>query len=109
MGREHGVTTRHLEELAAYRDSSAFSDEERLVVDLAVEMAKTPVAVPLDLMAELHRRFDEAQLVELVASIAWENYRARFNRPFGIEAVGFSAGAVCAIPESRVQSAPGPA
>lgn len=103
------MTARQLEELAAYRDSPAFSDEERLVVDLAVEMAKTPVAVPEDLMTGLHRRFDETQLVELVASIAWENYRARFNRPFGVEAVGFSAGAVCAVPERPAQGASGPA
>ncbi|MGH9083540.1 MAG: carboxymuconolactone decarboxylase family protein [Acidimicrobiales bacterium] len=94
-----GVTERQLQELAGYRRSTAFSDEERLVVDLAVAMAGTPVSVPPELMEELRRRFDETQLVELVAAIAWENYRARFNRPFGIGPVGFSAGATCAVPE----------
>jgi len=32
-------------------------------------------------------------MVELTAAIAWENFRARFNRGFGIEAEGFSEGA----------------
>ncbi len=39
------------------------------------------------------------QLVELTAAIAWENYRARFDHAFGIEAQGFSAGAYCPLPE----------
>jgi hypothetical protein len=47
----------------------------------------------------LHRRFDEAQLVELAAAIAWENYRGRFNRVFGVRPVGFCEGAFCALPE----------
>ena len=36
-------------------------------------------------------------MVELTAAIAWENFRARFNRGFGIEAEGFSVGAVCPV------------
>jgi hypothetical protein len=45
----------------------------------------------------LHRRFDEAQLVELAAAIAWENYRGRFNRVFGVRPVGFCKGGFCAL------------
>ena len=43
--------------------------------------------------------YDNAQLVELTATIAWENYRARFDHAFGIEAQGFSEGAFCAVRE----------
>jgi hypothetical protein len=35
--------------------------------------------------------------VELTAAIAWENFRARFNRGFGIDAEGFSEGAACSV------------
>jgi hypothetical protein len=35
----------------------------------------------------------------LVAAIAWENYRSRFNRAFDVRAVGYSHGAFCALPE----------
>ena len=96
MGRELGVTEEQLRDLPRYRESEAFSEEERLVIDLAVEMIKVPVKVPPELMEELRKRFDEAQLVELAASIAWENYRARFNRVFRIRPVGFSEGNFCA-------------
>lgn len=99
MGRELGVTEEQLRDLPRYRESSAFSEEERLVIDLAVEMVKTPVELPPELLNKLHRHFDEAQLVELAAAIAWENYRARFNRAFGVQQVGFCQGAFCALPE----------
>jgi hypothetical protein len=36
-------------------------------------------------------------MVELTSAIAWDNYRTRFDHAFGIEAVGFSAGAVSAL------------
>lgn len=39
------------------------------------------------------------KLVELIAAIAQENFRARFNRPFAIESAGFSEGAFCPLPE----------
>ncbi len=63
-------------------------------------ITNTPVEVPKTLFAKLREHFDEAQLVELTAAIAWENYRARFNHAFGIEAEGFSEGAFCALPVS---------
>lgn len=104
MGRELGITEEQLWDLPRYRESEAFSEEERLVIDLAVEMAHTPVEVPPELMEKLRKHFDEAQLVELAAAIAWENYRARFNRVFGVEPVGFSEGAFCALPDHSRQS-----
>lgn len=66
---------------------------------LAVGLTRTPVAIDDALFAALRARFDEAQLVELHATIAWENFRARFNRGFGVEPQGFSEGAACVLPE----------
>lgn len=70
-----------------------------MVLEYAMLMTATPVDVPDELFVELRRRFSEAQLVELTAAIAWENYRARFDHAFGIESQGFSEGAYCALPE----------
>ena len=69
------------------------------MLDYAVAMTKTPVEVPEALYAQLGQHFTEAQLVELTAAIAWENYRARFDHAFGIEAQGFSEGTYCPLPE----------
>ena len=76
-----------------------FSPVEKLVLDYGTAMTLTPVDVPDELFAALREHFDEAQLVELTAAIAWENYRARFNHAFGIEAQDFSKGAYCPLPE----------
>jgi alkylhydroperoxidase family enzyme len=46
----------------------------------------------------LRQYFDERQMVELTSTIAWENYRARFDHAFGIEAEGFYKGALCLLP-----------
>jgi hypothetical protein len=51
------------------------------------------------MFAELRRHFDDAQIVELTAEIAWENYRARFNHALDIESQGFSEGSFCALPK----------
>jgi len=85
--------------LPRYRESQAFSEVERLVIDLAVEMAKSPVEPPPQLVDGLRQHFDEAQLVELAAAIAWENYRSRFNRVLGVRPVGFCEGSFCALAE----------
>ena len=88
-----------MRDLPVYRDSREFSPLEKLVLDYTTEMTKTPVDVPDRLFAALRAEFNEAQLVELTAAIAWENYRARFDHAFGIEAQGFSEGAYCVLPE----------
>jgi len=61
--------------LPQYKSSALFSESERLVLEYA-----------------------DAQLVELTATLAWENYRARFDHAFGVEAEGFTQGSYCAMP-----------
>ena len=65
-------------------------------------MTQTPVEVPDQLFDRLKQVFNDRQLVELTSAIAWENYRARFDHAFGIEAEGFSKGAFCPLPERRL-------
>lgn len=62
-------------------------------------MTRTPVHVSDELFAALAQHFSSAQIVELTAAIAWENYRARSNHALEIGAQGFSAGAFCPLPE----------
>lgn len=84
--------------LADFESSSAFSDLEKLILHYAVAMTATPVEVSDDLFARLRQHFNERQLVELTSAIAWENYRARFDHAYGIEAEGFSKGAFYPLP-----------
>ena len=105
MGRKEGISDQQLLDLANFETSSAFSELERLVLRYAIAMTETPVEVSDELFTELRKHFTPQQMVELTSAIAWENYRARFDHAFGIEAEGFSDGAVCAMPVSRHQNA----
>jgi alkylhydroperoxidase family enzyme len=87
-----------MEALPNYRTSPVFSEAEKLVLEYADAMTQTPVDVPDALFAKLRAIFTEAQLVELTATIAWENFRARFDHAFGVGAEGFSQGSFCAVP-----------
>jgi len=99
VGRAQGISEEQLRDLARYRESAAFSPLERVVIEYTERATRTPVEIPESLFNQLRAHFNEAQLVELTAAIAWENYRARFDHALGIEAQGFSEGAFCALPE----------
>ena len=98
MGRQQGLSVEKLEALSDFDRSEQLSDLEKLVLRYAVAMTETPVKVPDALFEGLEAHFDKRQLVELTSCIAWENYRARFDHAFGIEAQGFSDGAFCPMP-----------
>jgi len=95
-----GVTEEQMRELPRFRGSAAFSEEEKLVLEYAECISRTPVSVPDELFARLRERFDEAQLIELTYAVAIENMRARFNWALGIASQGYSEGAVCVRPET---------
>jgi AhpD family alkylhydroperoxidase len=95
--RAKGCSEDQLRDLHRYSASEHFDEAERLVLDLAVAMTRTPVAVPPELLEALRERLGgDAALVELVHLIAVENLRSRFNGAFGLGAAGFSEGMACA-------------
>ena len=65
-------------------DLSVFSDDEKLVIELADQMANTPANVSDELYARLRAKFSEEQLLQLGGQIAFENFRARLNRVFDV-------------------------
>jgi alkylhydroperoxidase family enzyme len=99
VGRSLGITEAQLMALPTFESADEFSALEKLVLRLTVAMTRTPVDVEEKLFQELRSHFDDAQMVEICATVAWENFRARFNRPFMISPQGFSDGAFCVIPE----------
>lgn len=97
VGRDKGINERQLADLADFEHSPAFSEVERRVLRYATALTRTPAEVPVELFESLRVDFTPRQMVELTVAIAWENFRARFNRGFGIDAAGFSEGAACAV------------
>ena len=80
-------------EVTRWRDSPLFSDTERLALEYAERVTYTDQSVDDEFFARLKRVFTEAQIVELTAAVALENFRSKFNPTLGVEAQGF-----CLIP-----------
>ena len=97
-----GVDEDKIREVPAWRESRRFSEMERAALEYAEAMTITGQRVSDDLFARLRSHFDEAQIVELTAAVALENFRSKFNVPLGVEAQGF-----CMI-ETRAQRDTGP-
>ena len=71
----------------------SFSAAERVALDYAERVTYTDRQPDDALFAELKKHFTEAQIVELTAAIAFENFRSKFNPTLGVEAQGF-----CMVP-----------
>ncbi len=87
MGRKAGLTDDKLHAVVG-DDFAIFNETERLVIELADAMATAPANVRDDLYARLREQFSEEQLMQLSAQIAFENYRARWNRVFEVGSDG---------------------
>lgn len=83
-----------LAEVTTWRDSTLFSEAERLALEYAERITYTDRKVDDALVADLKSHYSDAQIVELTAAIAMENFRSKFNPALGIEAQGF-----CMVPK----------
>ena len=98
ISRRWGLTDEEIQALPGYQTSPLFSELDKLVLDYAVGMSRTPARVPEELFDRLRQHLDDGQIVELTHHIALENMRGRFNLALGIGPAGFSNGMVCAVP-----------
>jgi alkylhydroperoxidase family enzyme len=84
-----GASDDKIRQVPTWRESSLFSPLERDALEYAERMTVTGEKVTDELFARLRGHFSEAQVVELTAVVALENFRSKFNPPLGIEAQGF--------------------
>ncbi len=80
--------------MTRWRDSRLFSAAERLALEYAERITYTDQSVDDAFFARLKAHYSEAQLVELTAAIALENFRSKFNPALAIAAQGF-----CLVPQ----------
>ena len=84
-----GASDDKIRQVPTWRESSLFSPVERDALEYAERLTVTGDKVTDELFARLREHFSEAQMVELTAVVALENFRSKFNPPLGIEAQGF--------------------
>jgi alkylhydroperoxidase family enzyme len=107
IAHDAGISEAQLLALPRYRESDEFDELEKLVLDYATAMTRTPADVSEELFTELREHFDDAEMVELTNVIALENMRGRFNSAFDMTPGGFAEaeGIVCALPEPAERAA----
>jgi len=93
-GQREGASDEKIAAVYSYQTSELFTAGERVALELADAMTATPPNVTDELFARLQEHYNEAQIVELAAIVAQENYRSRFNTTFRIE----SEGTYCPVP-----------
>ena len=84
-----GATDDKIRQVPTWRESELFSTIEKDALEYAEKMTITGEKVTDELWGRLRGHFTEAQLVELTAAVALENFRSKFNVPLGVEAQGF--------------------
>lgn len=83
-----------LRAVTSWRDSTRFSEAERVALEYAERITLSDRSVDDALFARLKEHYSEAQIVELTAAIAFENFRSKLNPSLGVEAQGF-----CPLPQ----------
>lgn len=102
IARRWGLGDEELLGMADYQNATCFSDADKLILQYATAISRTPVEVSDALFDALRAHFDTAQLVGLTHVITLGNLRARFNIALGVRSSGFSGNRVCALPDGGV-------
>jgi alkylhydroperoxidase family enzyme len=68
-----------------FENSPHFDQRDKAVLRLAEGMSRAPAEVSDAVFAELASFFTPEQIVELIAAVALENFRARFNCALKVE------------------------
>lgn len=82
--RKNFVTDEEIREIPNWEHSKILGERDKVAIEYAEEISKTPVRVSDELFERLQKYFNDDQIVEMTASIAYENYRARFNHALHI-------------------------
>ena len=88
-GMQNGATEDKIRAIDQAATSPLFDETERVALAFAEAVTITGQRVSDELFARVRKHFNEAQVVELTAAVALENFRSKFNVALGIEAQGF--------------------
>lgn len=80
MCSQLGVSDEKIEALENYATSDFYDAAEKIALEYADSMTVTGRDVSDELFARLRSFYSEDEIVELTATIAWENSSSKFNR-----------------------------
>ena len=80
-GMNEGIDSAKVRVAGQWRDSELFDERERAVLEYAEKASGSPAEVSDELAARLRRVFSAAEIVELAAWVALEEFRGRGSTP----------------------------
>ncbi len=81
--REQGWTGEQIGTALLANVNGTFSETERLLLRYADDITRTPIDVDPQVVRQLRAHFSTAEMLELTASITYENFRARHRDAAG--------------------------
>ncbi len=88
MGSELGVPEEKILALNGYAESPLYDAKEKVALEYADAITLSDRDVDNELFARVKGFFDDDALVELTATIAWENSSSKFNRALRVPSQG---------------------
>ena len=86
---KRGLTEAHLEALPHFEDSPLFDDRIKAALAYAEAVTYSDRQVDSTLMARLKEYFNDEEIIELTALIAFQNLSSKFNSALDVAAQGF--------------------
>lgn len=90
LAHNDGLDLEKVREVPRWRESDAFTDLERDVLEYTEAMTATPPSVDDWMVEKLTDQLGPEAVVELTMMIAIENQRSRFNSAMGLASQGYS-------------------
>jgi alkylhydroperoxidase family enzyme len=88
VSSELGVPEEKILALESYATSPRYDERERVALEYADAITLSERDVDDELFERVRRFFDDDEMVELTAVIAWENSSSKFNRALRVPSQG---------------------
>ncbi|MCJ8340342.1 MAG: carboxymuconolactone decarboxylase family protein [Pseudomonadales bacterium] len=75
----YGATEQRLEKIWSFRDSDLYTDAEKSAFEFALAASSVPNAVDAEITAQLHKHWDQGEIVEILGVISLFGFLNRWN------------------------------
>jgi alkylhydroperoxidase family enzyme len=84
LGQKAGLSDAQIQDLGKFEQSSAYNDLEKAVLRFADQWTRQGKAGP-EVVQQLNKSLNPAQMVVLAAAVGMANWTNRFNETFAVE------------------------
>lgn len=81
----YGAKQEQLDNIWEYRTHNAFSEAEKAALDFALAASQVPNTVNADIKEELHKHWNDGEIVEMMGVISLFGYLNRWNDSMGTD------------------------